>query len=114
MAAYESSYTHSFYLYLPTICDVGVYLPFSSFEAKVLIMLNVAPSQPHSDCSLIKAFEILYRQLGSYPTIVIFSFYGTRAHVRRGWVTLDILLERALFQGWNDNLMRMTGRIVPL
>lgn len=41
MAAFDASSTSSFYFYLPTIYDIRTRLPFSSFVAYVLTMLDV-------------------------------------------------------------------------
>lgn len=99
MVSSEASSTPYFYFYIPTIRKIGVCLPFSYFEAEVLIVLNMAPFQiaPNS-WTLIWTFEIICRRLGSHPTIrIFFSFYGIKVFVCRGWITLAAFLGRDLF-----------------
>lgn len=69
MAASDAYFISSFYFYLPTIREVEVRLPFSSFVLGVIKVLNMVPSQiiPNG-WSLIKAFEIIFQRLRVYPT----------------------------------------------
>lgn len=47
MVASESSFTNSFYFYLPTAREVGVRLPFFFFMVEVIKIFHVAPPKSH-------------------------------------------------------------------
>lgn len=58
-------YALYFYLHLPIIYDLGVLVPFSSFETKFLITANVAPSQITLNVwSILRVFQIIYCNWG--------------------------------------------------
>lgn len=52
----------SFYMYREVFSELGVRVPFSSFQIAVLNFLRVAPSQLHPNSwGFIGAFEIFFR-----------------------------------------------------
>lgn len=121
MAASEDPPAHSFYFYIPNIRDIGVRIPFSSFDMDILNMLNVSLSRiTLNGWILVRAFKIMCRRIGLYLTTRMFfsSFYGTKEFVRRGWVTLDAFLGKSLFKphsnhlkGWKDEFVRVRGKM---
>lgn len=43
MDTYEDPYVLYFYLHIPIVYDLGVLVPFTSFETKFLTTVNMAP-----------------------------------------------------------------------
>lgn len=66
-------------MYLCVVEDLGVTVPFTSFETDVLKSLNIAPSQLQpNNWAFLRGFHILCEGLGFEPSLGIFlSFYGT-------------------------------------
>lgn len=66
--AFDNSPNLYCYLHLFVVCDLGVLVPFSSFEAEVLKAINVAPSEisPNGWRSIMK-FGIICRWLEVHP-----------------------------------------------
>ncbi|KAI5408326.1 hypothetical protein KIW84_054233 [Lathyrus oleraceus] len=77
MDTFGDPYALYFYLHLPIIHDFGVLISFSYFEIEFLIAANVAPPQVTPNVwSILKAFQIIYCNLGVSPSIrVILYFY---------------------------------------
>lgn len=69
-----------FYLHLPVIYELGVLVPFTSFETKFLTVVNVAPSQVTPNVwGILRAFQIVYRHLGVSPYVrVLLYFFRTK------------------------------------
>ncbi|RDX96691.1 hypothetical protein CR513_20620, partial [Mucuna pruriens] len=79
-----------FYLYDTLHSKLGIKLPFSHFERAVLQVLNVAPTQLHPNgWAFVRAFELLYEDLGKAPTLgVFFWFYTVKKVDKVGWTSL--------------------------
>ncbi|MCI37195.1 hypothetical protein A2U01_0058419, partial [Trifolium medium] len=73
----QGSTPATFYMYSSLFTRLGVLLPFTSFECRVLRYANVAPSQLHPNSWLfVRAFEILCSAVDVEPSVpVFFSFY---------------------------------------
>ncbi|RDX84137.1 hypothetical protein CR513_34862, partial [Mucuna pruriens] len=81
------------YMYETVLADLGVVLPFEFFEADVLRMLGIAPSQLHPNgWAAIQAFRVVCLALGVLPTAPVFlSHYTARVGQSVGWVSLTPL-----------------------
>ncbi|WVZ04617.1 hypothetical protein V8G54_017963 [Vigna mungo] len=88
-----------FYIYLYSLYDMYIRLPFTRFQMDVLRCLNVAPSQLHPNgCGYIQAFGVLCQALGIEPTTKIFLFFfKTRPNAKRGWVSLSSMSKNSIF-----------------
>lgn len=76
MVILDDCLTSYFYLHLPVVCDIWVFIPLSLFQTELLKMLNVAPSHiTHNGWSLIRVFGIICRWLGPYHMDVIFLLW---------------------------------------
>ncbi|RDX83386.1 hypothetical protein CR513_35694, partial [Mucuna pruriens] len=89
-----------FYLYDTLNSKTGIKLPFSHFERAVLQVLNVAPTQLHPNSwEFVRAFELLYEDLGKAPTLgVFFWFYTVKKADKVGWTSLCSRPKRKLFK----------------
>jgi len=70
-----------FYFYQIVFKRIGMCLPFSGFERKLLTEINVAPAQLHPNSwAFVKAFGILCGYFGQPPLVDIFlHFLGEEA-----------------------------------
>lgn len=100
MTAPPNSLNSFFYLQSLVFKDLGVLIPFTLFESKVLATINIDPSQiSPNDWAFIWAFEIICRRLDANLTLGIFlSFYDTKFRLRRGWVTLATMEGKILLK----------------
>ncbi|RDX77399.1 hypothetical protein CR513_42491, partial [Mucuna pruriens] len=80
-----------FYLYDTLPLKLGVKLPFTHFERLVLQVLNVAPTQLHSNSwAFVRSFELLCEDLGWAPSLgVFFWFFSLRKAKKVGWTSLS-------------------------
>lgn len=79
------------YLYALIFEELGVTLPFSSFECAMLKRLNVAPSQLHPNSwGFLRCFQIICRFLGIEPTPTkLMYFYQLKCGSKVKWVSLN-------------------------
>ncbi|RDX62136.1 hypothetical protein CR513_59557, partial [Mucuna pruriens] len=95
---------HDFtYMYEPVFRLLGVTLPFYHFEAKVLWVLRLAPSQLHpSGWAVIQAFRLICRFFRVVPTASLLPyFYQSNASTPASWVRLVSRTVRDLFSEYN-------------
>ncbi|RDX78084.1 hypothetical protein CR513_41694, partial [Mucuna pruriens] len=104
------------YMYETMLLDLGVTLPFDFFEADVLRMLGIAPSQLHPNgLATIQAFKVVCLALGVLPTTFIFlSHYTTRVGQSVGWVSLTPLPNTGLFTSYTASYKGFKSRFVKI
>ncbi|RDX83554.1 hypothetical protein CR513_35514, partial [Mucuna pruriens] len=91
-----------FYLYDTLHSKLGIKLPFSHFERAVLQVLNVAPTQLHPNgWAFVRAFELLYEDLGKAPTL---------GAVKVGWTSLYSRPKRKLFKPFLASYKKFKSR----
>ncbi|RDX67447.1 hypothetical protein CR513_53678, partial [Mucuna pruriens] len=78
------------YVYEPMFRLLGVTLPFHHFEAEVLWVLGLAPSQLHpSGWAVLQAFRLVCRFFGVVPTaVLLLYFYYSDVPAPVSWVRL--------------------------
>jgi len=105
-----------FYFYQVVFKTVGVRLPFSRFEKKVLTEINAAPAQLYPNSwAFVKAFDILSGFLGCPPSIdIFFHFFEVKRQRNNLWVTLSNVPGRVLltpfqnsFTGWKGKFFKI-------
>lgn len=89
-----------FNIHLPIIHDLGDLIPFTPFEAKLLVAANISPSKiTHNVWGIIREFKILCRWFELPATVwVFFSSYGIILTPISVWVTLFYLLGKKLLK----------------
>ncbi|RDX86015.1 hypothetical protein CR513_32691, partial [Mucuna pruriens] len=104
------------YMYETVLADLGVVLPFEFFEADVLRMLGIAPSQLHPNgWAAIQAFKVVCLTLGVLPTTSIFlSHYTTRVGQSVGWVSLTPLPNTGLFTSYTASYKGFKSRFIKI
>ncbi|RDX67145.1 hypothetical protein CR513_54008, partial [Mucuna pruriens] len=87
--------TYFIYLYETYILDLGVTIPFDSFEIDVLNVLNVTPTQLHPNSwAVMQVFKVVCRCLHMEPTTAKFlhhyvvHHYVVHQYQKSGWISL--------------------------
>lgn len=89
-----------FYLHLPVIRELWVFIPFTPFETGFLANANVAPSQTTPNIwSIIVAFEIVCQCLGVLLTV------GITLRLLSGKGLLELYM--APFEDWREIFVRV-------
>ncbi|RDY06360.1 hypothetical protein CR513_09664, partial [Mucuna pruriens] len=103
-------------MYETVLLDLGVTLPFDFFEADVLRMLGIAPSQLHPNgWAAIQAFKVVCLALGILPTAPVFlSHYTARVGPSVGWVSLTPLPNSGLFTSYTASYKGFKSRFVKI
>ncbi|RDX90749.1 hypothetical protein CR513_27360, partial [Mucuna pruriens] len=103
-------------MYETVLSDLGVTLPFDYFEADVLRILGIAPSQLHPNgWAAIQAFKVVCLTLGLLPTALVFlSHYTTRVGQSMGWVSLTPLPNTGLFTSYTASYKGFKSRFVKI
>ncbi|PNX59991.1 hypothetical protein L195_g051700, partial [Trifolium pratense] len=105
-----------FYLYTNVVQLLNIWLPFTSFEAEMLKVLNVAPTQLHPNSwAFIKAFEVMCLGFDLKPSIgVFFSFYQIKNLKPQSLVSLSsqpnhrlLSLYASNFKNFKDSFFRV-------
>ncbi|CAJ2653064.1 unnamed protein product [Trifolium pratense] len=96
---------HYFYLYTGVIQPLSIWLPFTPFEAEILKVLNVAPTQLHPNSwAFIKAYEVMCSGFELEPSIgVFFSFYHIKNLKPQTLVSLSSQPNRRLLNLYASN-----------
>ncbi|MCH80669.1 hypothetical protein A2U01_0001441 [Trifolium medium] len=96
---------HYFYLYTGVIQPLNIWLPFTPFEAEMLKVLNVAPTQLHPNSwAFVKAFEVMCLGFELEPSIgVFFSFYHIKNLKPQALVSLSSQPNRRLLSLYASN-----------
>ncbi|RDX99318.1 hypothetical protein CR513_17642, partial [Mucuna pruriens] len=104
------------FMYETVLLDLGVTLPFDFFEADVLRMLGIAPSQLHPNgWAAIQAFRVVCLALGILPTAPVFlSHYTARVGPSVGWVSLTPLPNSGLFTSYTASYKGFKSRFVKI
>ncbi|RDY00191.1 hypothetical protein CR513_16657, partial [Mucuna pruriens] len=104
------------YMYETVLADLGVVLPFEFFEADVLRMLGIAPSQLHPNgWAAIQAFKVVCLALGVMPSASVFlSHYTMRVSKKVGWVSLAPLPNTSLFSTYTTSYKGFKSRFVKI
>jgi len=79
------------YVYEFLFKEYDIVFPLSDFEAGMLTVMNIAPSQLHPNSwDFLKCFELLCEHLGFEPSINVFTyFYQMRFGKLVSWVSLS-------------------------
>ena len=95
---------------------IGVRLPFSGFEKKLLTEINAAPAQLYPNgWAFVKAFDILFGFLGSAPSVDIFLHYFEVKRQRSNlWVTLSNVPGRVLLTPFQNSFTWWKGRFFKI
>ncbi|CAJ2679794.1 unnamed protein product [Trifolium pratense] len=105
-----------FYLYTNVIQPLNIWLPFTAFEAEMLKVINVAPTQLHPNSwAFIKAFEVMCLGFNLDPSIgVFFSFYQIKNLKPHSLVSISSQPNRRLlslyasnFKNFKDSFLRV-------
>ncbi|RDX97067.1 hypothetical protein CR513_20193, partial [Mucuna pruriens] len=104
------------YMYETVFLDLGVTLPFDFFEAGVLRMLGIDPSQLHPNgWAAIQAFKVVCLALGMSSSAPFFlSHYTTRVGQLVGWVSLALLPNIGLFTSYMASYKGFKSRFVKI
>ncbi|RDX84911.1 hypothetical protein CR513_33973, partial [Mucuna pruriens] len=103
-------------MYETVLLDLGITLSFNFFEADVLRVLGIAPSQLHPNgWAAIQAFKVVCMALGILPTAPVFlSHYTTRVGQSLGWVSLIPLPNTGLFTFYTASYKGFKSRFVKI
>ena len=105
-----------FFFYQTVFKRIGMHLPFSGFEPKLLTEINVAPAQLHPNSwAFVKAFGILCGYFGQAPSIDIFlHFFEMKKQGKSLWVSYSSIVGRVLltlfqqsYKGWRGKFFRV-------
>ncbi|RDY10309.1 hypothetical protein CR513_05176, partial [Mucuna pruriens] len=104
------------YMYETILLDLGVTLPFDFFEANVLRMLEIAPSQLHPNgWAAIQAFKVVCLVLGILPSTPVFlNHYTTRVGQLVSWMSLAPLPNSGLFTSYTASYKGFKSRFVKI
>ncbi|RDX81519.1 hypothetical protein CR513_37792, partial [Mucuna pruriens] len=104
------------FMYETVLADLGVILPFDFFEADVLRMSGIAPSQLHPNgWAAIQAFRVVCLALGLLPAASVFlSHYTARVGPSVGWVSLTPLPNSGLFTSYTASYKGFKSRFVKI
>ena len=84
--------SHGFiYVYDYLFKEYNITFPLTDFEAGMLNLMNIAPSQLHPNSwAFLRCFELLCDQLGLVPSVNTFTyFYQMKFEKPVGWVSLS-------------------------
>ncbi|RDX64997.1 hypothetical protein CR513_56379, partial [Mucuna pruriens] len=104
------------YLYETMIRDLSVIVPFDKYEADVLQILGVAPTQLHPNgWAAMQAFRVVCHCLRIKPAASLFLYhYTTCIDVKASWVSLSPLSKTNLFntylafyKGFKNHLVKV-------
>ncbi|RDX90541.1 hypothetical protein CR513_27578, partial [Mucuna pruriens] len=103
-------------MYETILVDLEVTLPFEFFEADVLRMLGIAPSQLHPNgWAVLQAFKVVCMALVVIPSALVFlSHYTIRVSKKVGWVSLAPLPNTSLFSTYMAPYKGFKGRFVKI
>ena len=87
-------------------------LPFTFFEKELMMELNVAPCQLHSNAwAFIRAFEILCNYFGHKASVDVFLyFFEAKNPGDRSWVSLNGVAGRVLLGLYQQSFKDWKGR----
>jgi len=93
------------YVYDYLFKEYNVTFPLTDFEAGMLTLMNIAPSQLHPNYwAFVRCFELLCGHLGLVPSISVFTyFYQIKFGKLVGWVSLSASHGSPLFTLYNSS-----------
>jgi len=98
--SYDFTYVYEF-----LFKEYQINFSLSDFEAGMLTIMNIAPSQLHPNSwAFLKCFEILCGHLGFEPLVSVFMyFYQVKFGKFVGWVSLSAAYDGSLFTLYNSS-----------
>jgi len=93
------------YVYDYLFKEYNVTFPLIDFEAGMLTLINIAPSQLHPNSwAFVRCFKLLCGHLGLVPSISVFTyFYQMKFGKLVGWVSLSASHGSPLFTLYNSS-----------
>jgi len=109
--------SHDFiYVYDYLFKEYNITFPLTDFEAGMLNLMNIAPSQLHPNSwAFLRCFELLCDQLGLAPSVNAFIyFYQMKFEKLVGWVSLSSSHGSPLFTLYNSSYKHFKTKFFKL
>ncbi|RDX76414.1 hypothetical protein CR513_43598, partial [Mucuna pruriens] len=96
--------------------DLGIAIPFDDYEADLLQILGVMPSQLHPNgWAAMQAFRVLCHSLRMHPRASLFlAHYSTHISAKVGWVSLSSLPKVNLFNAYSTSYKDFKNHYVKI
>jgi len=93
------------YVYEYMFKEYSMTFPLTDFEAGMLSLMNIAPSQLHPNSwAFLRCFELVCSHLGFEPSLSVFTyFYQMKIDKLVGWVSLTASHDTPLFSLYNSS-----------